>query len=332
MSSAAIPGRRTWKWSEQQIAVAVFVLLAAVPIFTGGYLVYVLPQYMFYGILAMSLVLIWGFAGILSFGQSAFFAVGGYAIGLSLKHGGLVDPTYAGLLGAIAGGAALAAICGYFLFSAGVRGMYFVLVTLALSIMTTQIATSQSGITGGFNGMFVQRLSLGLPGGSQLSLNGDVAMYFFALGVVVIVYFILRGLRLARFGKILIGIRENEDRAIALGYRTSLYKTAAFTLSGALAALAGALYASDVNFVSPSLASVEFSTDVVVWVALGGRGSLVGGLLGAMVVAAASNALSAIVPAYWQLIVGLVFVLVILFFKGGVAGTLEQLARRRREV
>ncbi|MGH7069718.1 MAG: branched-chain amino acid ABC transporter permease, partial [Acetobacteraceae bacterium] len=243
MSTAAIPRRRTWRCSEEQIAVAVFIVLAAVPVFAGGYLVYVLPQYMLYGILAMSLVLIWGFAGILSFGQSAFFAVGGYAIGLALKHGGPIDPALLGILGAIAAGAALAALCGYFLFSAGVRGMYFVLVTLALSIMTTQIATSQSAITGGFNGMFVQRISLRLPGGSQLPLNGDAAMYFFVLGVVVIVYFILRGLRLSRFGKVLIGIRENEDRALALGYRASLYKTAAFTLSGALAALAGALYA-----------------------------------------------------------------------------------------
>lgn len=332
MSTTTVLRHRTWRWSEEKVAAAVFVLLAAVPVFTGGYFVYVLPQYMLYGVLAMSLVLIWGFAGILSFGQAAFFAIGGYTIGLFLRNGGLIDPVYAGLLGAIVGGGILAAICGYFLFSVGVRGMYFVLVTLALSIMTEQIATSQSQITGGFNGMFVKRISLGLPGGSRLSLNGDVEMYFFVLIVVAIIYFVLRGVRLSRFGKILIGIRENEDRAIALGYRTSLYKTAAFALSGALAALAGALYASDVSFVSPSLASVEFSTDVVVWVALGGRDSLIGGLLGAMVVGAASNALSAIIPAYWELIVGLVFVLVILFFKGGVAGALEQLVRQRQGV
>ncbi|MGH7048930.1 MAG: branched-chain amino acid ABC transporter permease [Stellaceae bacterium] len=323
--------RRTWGWSEEHIAAVVFVLLAVVPLVTGGYLVYVLPQYMLYGVLAMSLVLIWGFAGILSFGQAAFFAVGAYTIGLALSHGGPMDPTYAGLLGAVVVGGALAAACGYFLFSAGVRDMYFVLVTLALSIMTEQIANSQSQITGGFNGMFVKRISLALPGGRLLPLNGDAAMYFFVLAVVVIVYFVLRRLRLGRFGKILIGIRENEDRAISLGYRTYLYKTAAFALSGALAALAGALYASDAGFVSPSLGSVEFSTEVVVWVALGGRGSLIGGLLGAMVVAAASNLLSAIIPDYWELAVGIVFILVILFFKGGVAGALAQLARRREE-
>lgn len=323
--------RRTWEWSEGRLAAIVFILLAAIPAFAGGYIVYVLPQYMLYGVLAMSLVLIWGFAGILSFGQAAFFALGGYAIGLFLKNGWLPEPAYAGLIAAIVSGGILAALCGYFLFSVGVRGMYFVLVTLALSIMTEQIATSQSQITGGFNGMFVNRVSFGLPGGSRLALNGSTAMYLFVLVSVVIIYFILRGVRLSRFGKVLIGIRENEDRAIALGYSASLYKTAAFSLSGALAALAGALYATDVNFVSPSLASVGFSTDVVVWVALGGRGSLLGGFLGAMAVGAASNALSAVIPAYWRLIVGLVFIFVILFFKGGVAGTLEQLARQRRE-
>lgn len=322
---------RRRRWSEERLATVIFILLAVVPAFTGGYVTYVLPQYMLYGVLAMSLVLIWGFAGILSFGQAAFFALGGYAIGLFLKNGWLLEPAYAGFIAAIVAGGVLAAICGYFLFSVGVRGMYFVLVTLALSIMTEQIATSQSQITGGFNGMFVNRVSFDLPGGARLALNGSAAMYFFVLASVVIVYFILRGVRLSRFGKVLIGIRENEDRATALGYSTSWYKTAAFSLSGALAAFAGALYATDVNFVSPSLASVGFSTDVVVWVALGGRGSLLGGFLGAMVVGAASNALSAVIPAYWRLIVGLVFILVILFFKGGVAGTLEQLARQRRE-
>ena len=131
------------------------------------------------------------------------------------------------------------------------------------------------------------------------------------------------------FGKVLVGIRENEDRAISLGFNASLYKTAAFALSGAVACLAGALYGTHANFVSPSLAGVLFSTQVVVWVAIGGRESLLGALFGGVAVAALSNYLTAITPEYWQLVVGIIFVLVVVAAKGGVAGAIERALRRR---
>lgn len=314
--------------SETPLAIAVFAVLAVLPAFVSGYPVYILPQYLLYGMLALSLGLLWGFTGILSFGQAAFFALGAYAMGLAAKWELGGNPAYLGLIASLIIGAGLAAIVGYFLFSAGVRDVYFVLVTLALSIMVEQVTVSQSQITGGYNGMFVERMSLSFGTGEPIDLSDDAAIYYVILPVVAATYFLLRWTLERPFGKVLVGILENEDRVLSLGFNTSLYKTAAFALSGAIACLAGALYGTHANFVSPSLAGVLFSTQVVVWVAIGGRQSLLGALLGGVGVSALSNYLTAITPEYWQLVLGLIFVVVIIAFKGGVAGALDRAFRR----
>ncbi|HWP46865.1 MAG TPA: branched-chain amino acid ABC transporter permease [Candidatus Limnocylindrales bacterium] len=312
-------------WSEEKFAVLVFLILSLLPVFISGYIIYILPQYMLYGTLAMSLGLLWGFTGILSFGQAGFFALGAYTMGLCMKYNGFgINPAYAGIILSAFMGAGLATIIGYFLFSAGVRDAYFVIVTLALSIIVEQIAVSQSDITGGWNGFFIDRMSLTLGSGREISLFNDVPMYYFVLPLVAFVYFLLRKLITSKFGKVLIGIRENEDRAISLGFNTSLYKTAAFAISGAVATWAGALYGTHAGFVAPSLGGVSFSTEVVVWTALGGRTSLLGVFLGGVMVASLSNYLSAITPRFWQLVLGILFVTTIIYFKGGVAGALTQ--------
>ena len=307
-------------------AILVFLALAALPALISGYPIYILPQYMLYGMLALSLALLWGQVGIVSFGQAAFFALGAYTMGLAMHQTALpVNGAYLGLLGSILLGGALAGIIGYFLFSAGVRGAYFVIVTLALSIIVEQLAVSQSQITGGWNGMFIDRMSLTFGPLGEFSLSDDAPIYELVLVVVAAAFALLKGLSGAPFGKLLAGVRENEDRLLALGVRTPLYKTGAFALSGAIACLAGALYGTHAAFVAPSLAGVQFSTEVVVWVAIGGRDSLLGALLGGILVASLSNYLSAIIPDYWQLALGILFVLVILFLKGGVAGAIARL-------
>jgi urea transport system permease protein len=311
---------------ESVAAVAVFLALAALPAVISGYPIYILPQYMLFGMLALSLSLLWGHVGIVSFGQAAFFALGAYAMGLAMQQTALpVNGAYLGLLSSVALGGALAGIIGYFLFSAGVRGAYFVIVTLALSIIVEQLAVSQSQITGGWNGMFIDRMSLTFGPLGEISLFDDAPIYYLVLAVLAAAFALLKSLSRSPFGKLLVGVRENEDRLQALGVRTPLYKTAAFALSGAIACLAGALYGTHANFVAPSLAGVLFSTEVVVWVAIGGRDSLLGALLGGILVASLSNYLSAIMPGYWQLALGILFVLVILFLKGGVAGAIVRL-------
>ena len=315
--------------AEAKVALAVFVCLALFPLFVSNYIVYILPQYMIFGVLAMSLALLWGVTGILSFGQAGFFAIGGYVIGLmtggTLPIGGL----FLGLVAAVLLGYLVAALIGYFLFSAGVRDAYFVLVTLALSIVVEQLSVSQSQLTGGWNGMFILRPTIDL-GFTRIELFADIPVYYVILSAVALIYAGLYAFTRSRFGKVLVGIRENEMRLVSLGVPAALHKTAAFALSGAVAALAGALYGLHSGFVSPSLGGVLFSTEVVVWVAIAGRSSLIGALLGGIVVSSLSNYLSAITPTYWQLALGLVFMLTIAFFRGGVAGTLERLAARRR--
>lgn len=272
----------------------------------------------------MSLGLMWGFVGNVSFGQAAFFVIGAYTMGLSMKGLAWGNPAYIGIILAIILGGFLAASCGYFLFSAGVRGSYFVLITLALSIIAEQVAVSQSQITGGWNGMFIDRMQLSFGPFGKIELNNDIPIYYIILIATAFLYSLMRMLIHSKFGRVLVGIRENEDRALALGFNTTLYKTIAFAISGSLACLAGALYGTHANFVAPSSGGVLFSTEVVVWVAIGGRASLLGALVGGIIVSSLSNYLSAITPEYWQLFLGLLFVVVILFFKGGVAGALSK--------
>jgi ABC-type branched-subunit amino acid transport system permease subunit len=290
----------------------------------GGYIVYILPQYMTFGVLAMSLALLWGFTGILSFGQAGFFAIGGYAVGLLMSMSLPVNGFYLGLLVAAASGAVIAGLIGYFLFSAGVRDAYFVLVTLALSIVVEQIAVSQSQWTGGWNGMFLMRPTLTFFGLSY-ELFDDTTVYYAVLIFVLLAYVALYRFTRSAAGKIVVGIRENEMRMVSLGVSATFYKTLVFAISGVVACLAGSIYGVHSGFVSPSLGGVLFSTEVVVWVAIAGRSSLIGALLGGIVVSSLSNFLSAITPAYWQLVLGFIFIVAIAYFRGGVAGAIERL-------
>lgn len=298
---------------------------SALPMLTDGYILYVLPEYFTYGLLALSLGLLWGQVGILSFGQAAFFLAGAYAAGLLLKAGGVTSSLFLVLPIAALLGALIAMVAGYFLFTGGVRATYFVLVTLALSILAERLAVNYSGITGGWNGMFINRPELSFGPLGSLSFYGDVPMYYFLLTLLVGGFLAVRAIVHSRFGKMLIGVRENEDRMLSMGVDTAIIKTLAFGLSGAVAGLAGALFAMHTGFVSPSVGGVLFSTEVVVWVAIGGRLSLLGAVVGGILIAGLSNYLSAIVPDYWRLILGIVFILVIVFFKRGLAGALEDL-------
>src|ERR1039458_3984867 len=255
-----MPSRLRWV-REPVVAIGVFVILALLPVVLSGYVIYILPQYMLFGVLAMSLALLWGFCGMLSFGQAGFFAMGAYIMGLCVQHAGAVDvnAAYLALLISMGAGAALAGAVGYFLFSAGVRDSYFVIVTLALSIIAEQIAVSQSQITGGWNGMFIPRMELSFWRW-KLPLNSDASIYYVIVVFVAVTYFFLRWLTRAKFGKVLAGIRENEDRVLSLGFKVPLYKTATFAISAGLACIAGALYGTHAAFVAPSLAGVLFST------------------------------------------------------------------------
>jgi urea transport system permease protein len=315
--------------AENVIAVVLFVALFYVPYFLVGFPVYVLPQYMLFGVLALTLCLLWGFGGMVSFGQAAFFAIGAYALGVTLRDVGGPTAPWLGLLLALGLGVVLAAVIGWFLFSANVRDSYFVLVTLALSTITQVLANSESQLTGGFNGMFVERVTLPF-GVVDVSLAGDLAAYYVIFAFTLLCYLLFRYIQWSAFGRVLVSIRENEDRSRALGYNTALYKTVAFAVSGGVAAVAGALYATDAGFVSPTLGGVLFSTSVVVWVAIGGRHYFIGALIGGIGISILSQTLNARIPEYWQLLLGLLFVVAVGFFRRGIVGTILELPGRMR--
>lgn len=316
--------------TETKVALAVLFVLIMMPLLMSGYPIYILPKYMMYGLLAMSLSIIWGFGGIVSFGQAAFFALGGYAFGIWITgtsaNDFMFNPIYTGLLLSILIPGIVALLTGYFLFSGGVRGAYFVILTLALSIIVEQVAINESGITGGWNGLFISRPQLVFPFMGNISIDSNSAFYyFFALPLIIFVYAICKFVVDGKIGKVLKSIRENEDRTIALGFNTSIYKTVIFGLSGAVAGIAGAGFAIQSNFIDPTLAGVLFSTEVIVWVAIAGRYSLIAAFLGGLIVPTLTDYASALSPQYWQLGLALLFIFVVAYSKGGIAEYINKL-------
>jgi ABC-type branched-subunit amino acid transport system permease subunit len=240
-------------WSTETLAALLLLLpLLAVPWAFKPYTANVLAVYMIYGILALSLTLIWGYAGIMSFGQTAFFGIGAYAygaIGLNLIN--RTQQTHSALLGGLAAAAILAAIVGYFMFYGRISDVYASIITLALTLVLFAFAVSTGGDEwvigvarfGGFNGMFGQGessqnianfqippVTVWLPGMAQpfeFKINRESAAgYFLVLGVSVFMYLVVRWLLRVRLGRVAVGIRENEARVASLGYDTRFYKFA----------------------------------------------------------------------------------------------------------
>lgn len=309
---------KQYRWITVYVAGIAF--LAIYPAFAGSYDLTVMRDALIFAMFAVSLDLFWGRTGILCFGHAAFFGAGGYAMALVTLSSGLVASTWLGLLAAMLVPALLAAVVGYFLFYGGVRGSYFTIVTLALSVIAQQAVIAWSSVTGGDTGL------LGIPPLSPwgFDLSGDLASY--AL-VAVTLALLLAGLRLltrGRWGQVLKAIGDNEIRAAALGHDAPARLTAAFVLSAAIAGLAGALYVSASGVVAPDMIGLALSTEVVAWVVIGGRGTLIGPVIGAVLVQRAQQEISSLNPALWPMIIGLMFVAVA-FLQSDV---LERFAKR----
>ncbi len=308
--------------AELLSALVLLLPLLAVPWAFKPYTANVLAVYMIYGLLAMSLGLIWGGAGIMSFGQTAFFGIGAYAygaIGLNLIN--RTQQTHAALLGGLAAAALLAAIVGYFMFYGRISDVYASIITMALTLVLFAFAVSTGGDEwvigvarlGGFNGMFGQGessqnianfqippVTLWLPGMTEpfaFKINRESAAgYYLVLGVSVAVYVLTRALVRSRLGRVAVAIRENEPRVASLGYDTRFYKFALFTIAGAIAGLAGMLFAAWGRFVNPDRFGLAFAASTVVYVQLGGRASLLGGFVGAAIIGHLTSYLAEVVP------------------------------------
>lgn len=301
-----------------------FCLIA--PLVFGEYRLQFLRDLICFAIFAMALNLIWSQAGLLSFGHATFFGLGTYAVAIgSTSLGPLLGP-WLGIVAGLAAAAIVSALIGYFLLFGGVRGAYFTIVTLALAVIFEQIILGFPSVTGGNTGI-IGSMTLAVPGTDGPVFLQGTAYYYIVLGVAAAVTGLLYFLKTSRRGLVLNAILDNELRAAALGNNTPAYLLLVFIASAVCASLAGALYASGSGFVAPDTVGLSFSTQVVIWVAIGGRGTLSGPVIGAALVLALENWLSSVSYQLWPLILGALFVGAVFMFPRGIVGLAVSIVR-----
>jgi branched-chain amino acid transport system permease protein len=302
------------------VAVIVFLLLLISPPFLSSFILTLLTQALIYGILAMSLDIILGYTGLASLGHAAYFGLGAYSVGiLATRYGaGFWVALPAGVLLAVA----VAAIFG--LVALRATGVYFLMITLALGMVVWGLAHRWVTMTQGDNGISaIPRPELGLP----LSLAHSIPFYYFALAGFLITFWILRVIVRSPFGQTLVGIRESESRMRTLGYHVWLHKYIGFVIAGGFGGFAGVLWAYYNGFVSPVDLQLATSVEVLLMVALGGRGTLLGPALGAAIIVLLKNLVS-VYTHRWLLILGVVYIGTIVYAPEGIVGAVRQWARR----
>ncbi|MCB2101626.1 MAG: branched-chain amino acid ABC transporter permease [Rhodobacterales bacterium] len=305
------------------LSLVVFLLL---PLGVAEWVVGELAIYFSYALFAASLAFVWGQGGLLCLGQAVFFGMGAYAmslITLGMVPGleGVVS-TWVGVAAAVAVPALFANLLGRFLFfSRGIQGAFFGIVTLAVAFIIERLAINWDYI-GGLNGLMnVPPVNLGLNGDGA-EVWEALPLYYLNLGVLAAGYLVLGGLVRSRWGVALRAIQGHELRAQSLGYDVARYKVAALTVGAAVAGLAGALFVSQFGFASPSLIGFGLSAEVLIWVAVGGRGALIAACLGAILVRGLEAGLSSALGDWWLLVLGLMFIAVVMFLPRGVVGEL----------
>ncbi|MFC2967062.1 ABC transporter permease subunit [Acidimangrovimonas pyrenivorans] len=265
----------------------VIVLIVLVPSYVDLFTVMQMTLFASMGVLALSLAFIWGFGGILSFGQTAFFGLGAYAYAVAAIN--YQDSTPAIAL-AVLVPALFAMALGYFTFYGRISDVYFGVITLTVTLILFNVANSTSGQEyhigtaqlGGFNGIPAVP-TFNMPFDPANPLYPEQGWYVTA-GALVFVYGLLRLVLGRRFGRVVVAVKENETRASLLGYDPRLIKLIAFTIGGAVAGLAGALYVNWGAFVSPNVFSLSLSAEIIIWVTVGGLGTLLGPVIGAVLI------------------------------------------------
>jgi urea transport system permease protein len=346
------------------VAIVVPILNLAVDPSSGihvpVYVVSLVGKYLTYALLALSVGLIWGYAGILSLGHGAFFALGGYAMGMYLMrqigtrgvYGNPVLPDfmvflnwkelpiawwgfqsfpYAMLMVLLVPGV-LAFAFGWLAFRSRVTGVYLSIITQAMTFALLLAFFRNNFGFGGNNGLTDFKDILGF----NIQAPTTRAALFAASAIALAIgYVICRALIVSRFGKVLVAIRDAESRTRFIGYRVENYKLVAWTLSACMAGVAGALYVPQVGIINPGEFDPANSIEVVIWVAVGGRGTLVGPIIGAMVVNFAKTWFtSGVLAPYWLFVLGALFIATTLFLPKGIVGTISNgwsALRQRRE-
>jgi ABC-type branched-subunit amino acid transport system permease subunit len=294
-----------------------------------------LTVYIVMSILALSLALVWGFGGIICFGQAAFFGLGAYTYAIAMINMG--ESTVPVLL-AMALPAAFAALLGYFIFYGRLSDVYLGVITLVVTLIFFKLIGSTAGseyrigaaLLGGYNG---------IPAIPPINWPGDASrpldipgVFRLALALLVLTYLGLRALLHSHFGRVIVAIRENELRAELLGYDVRLHKLAVFTLGAAIAGLAGCLYATWGGYVSPDVFSLQMAAQILMWVIVGGIGTLIGPIIGCFALQILATELGAQQLLNTYLIFGMILLAFVLAVPGGIAsvirGLLEHLSAR----
>lgn len=329
------------RWPARLAFVAVAALLVVVaPGLLSAFRLSLLAKYLCFAIIAVGIDVSWGYGGMLTLGQGVFFGLGGYCMGMYLKlqsagTGQLPDfmvwsgvdhlpsiwapfrsPWFA-LPMAVILPMVLAAVLGTLVFRQRVRGAYFAILTQALAAAFVILLVGEQGLTGGTNGLTNIHDLFGYDLGDPTNQRTLYIVVVVALGAV---YLIARQIVHSRFGRLLIAVRDGEDRVRFLGYNPTVIKTMAFTVSAGMAGIAGALFVPVVGIISPALLGVVPSIEMIVWVAIGGRGTLVGAVVGAVAVNWAKTGLSERYPSSWVYLQGALFIAVIAFVPDGLAG------------
>jgi branched-chain amino acid transport system permease protein len=312
-----------------QVALAAgLVALVAFPFVSTDFYTQMVARMMILAIFAMSLDLLQGVTGLVSLGHAAYFGLAGYALAFLMPQSEPASLFWT-LPAAVAASALAAAIIGFFVVRT--NGIYFIMVTMAFAQMVFYLFFDNKAL-GGSDGIYVNFK----PTAGPLDLDNKKAFYFFTLVTMVLVYAFLRRLLFSPFGRALSGIRVNEHRMRAMGFGTFGYKLAAFTLAGALAGLAGYLWAAQTGFVNPELMGFHMSAHAIMMVILGGMGNFAGAIVGAFAFEWLLHEFKDL-PAigtfntgkHWMLWMGLFIVFIVAFAPRGLLGLLERVLRRK---
>jgi ABC-type branched-subunit amino acid transport system permease subunit len=313
---------RKWWWASMALAA---VALVSAPYFIDIALQLDLSIIFVFAMLALSMGFLWGYAGILSFGQTIFFGLGGYSYAILALNTGMTGLSFAG---AVLIPVAFSALLGYFMIYGRISDIYLSVITLVVTLIFEKSIRSTSGpeyVIGsvrlnGQNGIpGVPSLSLPWLDGAPLSIED---MFHLSAGAMLAVYVGLRLLLTTRFGRVIVGIRENERRMELLGYDARRYKLASFVLAGGIAALSGVLYALWGSFVAPEMFNLNQAAQVVIWVIVGGRSTLIGPIFGTGVIQYLSNWLGTVGVGQVTLVLGLVLMVFVLIFPRGLLPTI----------
>ncbi|MEP9353275.1 urea ABC transporter permease subunit UrtC [Xanthobacter sp. KR7-65] len=323
------------------------------PLHVPDYMIPLLGKYLTYALLAVSVDLVWGYCGVLSLGHGAFFALGGYAMGMYLMrqigprgvYGNPVLPDFMvflnykelpwfwygfdmfpfAMLMVVLVPGALAFVFGWFAFRSRVTGVYLSIITQAMTFALMLAFFRNDMGFGGNNGLTDFKDILGFPISAP---STRLALFVLSALALAAGYLLCRALVTSKYGKVLVAVRDAESRTRFLGYRVENYKLVAWVLSAMLAGVAGALYVPQVGIINPSEFAPAQSIEMVIWVAVGGRGTLVGAALGALIVNAGKTWFTGVLPEAWLFALGALFVLVTLFLPKGVLGLAASISQR----